>query len=254
MNPILTTLIISFLIQIFFFIFAASFKTDKVTDLSYGLSFIALSLYSLLTNGTFFLTQIIITSLIVLWGVRLAGYLLIRILKIKKDARFDGMREDFVKFAKFWTFQAVTAWIIMLPATFVLNSSVDLGLSTLSYIGIGIWIFGFIVETIADYQKFVFKNKNPKKFIQTGLYKYSRYPNYFGEITLWWGLFIVTIPYLSGISWFTVLGPMFITFILLFVSGIPLLEKRFDANYKDNKEFQEYKKRTSKLILWWPKK
>ena len=254
MNEIILSLIIAFGIQIFFFIFAATFKSDKVTDLSYGLSFIILSVFLLLRNNMFQILQIIITTLIVLWGLRLAGYLFIRILKIKKDARFEGMRENFVKFAGFWFFQAITVWIIMLPATFVLSSSLNLSLSVLSYIGLGIWLLGFLIETIADQQKFIFKNKNKIGFIKTGLWRYSRYPNYFGEMTLWWGLFIMIIPYLVGLSLLTILGPIFITFILLFVSGIPLLEKRYDKKYANDKEYQNYKKSTSKLIPWFPKK
>ena len=251
MDPIIATLGISFLIQIFFFIFAASYKSDKVTDLSYGLSFIILALYSIFTRGTFYLTQIIITVMILVWGLRLAGYLFIRILKIKRDKRFDGIRENFVKFASFWIIQALSVWIIMLPATFVLNSA-DLPLTTLSYIGISVWTIGFLIETIADHQKFTFKNKN-KGFINTGLWKFSRHPNYFGEITLWWGLFMVIIPYLSGLYWLTILGPLFITFILLFVSGIPILEKRYNKKYGHLTEYQEYKKKTSILIPWFSK-
>ena len=254
MNEYILSLIIALGIQIFFFIFASFFKSDKVTDLSYGLSFIILSIFLLLRNNTFQLIQLIISTLIVLWGVRLAGYLFIRILKIKKDSRFDGMRENFVKFAGFWFFQAITVWIIMLPATFILSSSFKLSLSVLSYTGIGIWTLGFLIESLADHQKYTFKNQNRTGFIKTGLWKYSRYPNYFGEMTLWWGLFIMTIPYLVGLSWLTILGPVFITFILLFVSGIPLLEKRYNKKYADDKEYQKYKKNTSKLIPWFPKK
>ena len=111
-----------------------------------------------------------------------------------------------------------------------------------------------MIETIADHQKFVFKNKNPKKFIKSGLWKYSRYPNYFGEMLLWWGLFIMITPYLGGISLLTIIGPIFITFILLFVSGIPMLEKSYNQKYGKDKEYQEYKRSTSKLIPWFPKK
>ena len=141
----------------------------------------------------------------------------------------------------------------MLPATFILNSSLDLPLTTLSYIGIIIWIMGFSIETIADHQKFTFKNKNKTGFITTGLWRYSRHPNYFGEMTLWWGLFLIVIPYLSGLAWLTILGPLFITFILLFVSGIPPLEKKYDQRYGKLKEYQEYKKNTSVLIPWFNK-
>lgn len=248
MNDIILSLIIAFGIQIFFFIFAATFKTDNVTDLSYGLSFIILAGFFLIKNKSFQITQILVASLVFLWGFRLAGYLLIRILKIKKDKRFDGMRENFIKFAGFWFFQALTVWIISLPVVYLLSLNQNLLLNILTYVGLILWTIGFLIETIADQQKFVFKNKNPKKFIKSGLWKYSRYPNYFGEMLLWWGLFIMVIPYLIGLNWVTIIGPIFITFILLFVSGIPLLEKSYNKKYGNDKEYQEYKKNTSKLI------
>jgi len=104
---------------------ATNFKTDKMTDLSYSLTFIILALLLLFTNQTFFTTQIIIALLITIWGIRLAAYLFSRILKIGKDSRFDGIREDFLKLAGFWTLQAVSIWIILLPFTVALSSETN---------------------------------------------------------------------------------------------------------------------------------
>jgi steroid 5-alpha reductase family enzyme len=108
---------------------------------------------------------------------------------------------------------------------------------------------------VADWQKFVFKNreKNRGLWIQSGLWNYSRHPNYFGEILLWWGIFLYVTPFIQGLYWISVIGPLFITFILLFVSGIPLLEKKYDKKYVKNEKYQKYKSSTSVLILL-PKK
>ncbi len=256
MNIFISTLLISFLIQIIFFTLAAVFKTDKVTDLSYGLTFILIALYVYLTGDTHHTYQTAVMIMVVLWGIRLASYLFIRILKIKRDKRFDGIRENIGKFAKFWTFQAVAVWVIMLPSIFLLSLKVNRESYWLMYAGILIWLAGLGIETVADWQKFKFKNdpKNKGVWIQEGIWKYSRHPNYFGEMTLWWGIFIFSIPFQSGLSWLTITGPFFITLILLFVSGIPPLEKKYDERYKYNESYQEYKKRTSLLIPFPPKK
>lgn len=245
-----TTLFTSFIIQIIFFIYAALFKTDKVTDLSYGLTFILVTLFALFQNQTYFTYQLIVTSLITLWGIRLAGYLFIRIIKTKRDKRFDGIRENFFKFAQFWFFQAIAVWAISLPSTYLHSLKVDFQLNTVMILGILIWLVGIITETIADAQKFKFKNnsKNKGKWIESGIWKYSRHPNYFGEMLCWWGIFIISIPFQSGLSWLTITGPVFITYILLFATGIPTLEKKYNQRYKDNKDYQKYKKETNLLI------
>ncbi|MBD3155066.1 MAG: DUF1295 domain-containing protein, partial [Candidatus Aenigmarchaeota archaeon] len=129
-------------------------------------------------------------------------------------------------------------------------------LSSLSFIGFIIWGLGLTIETIADLQKFKFKNnpKNKGKWIQSGLWKYSRHPNYFGEILCWVGVYIYCLNYLSGLNALIgLISPVFISSLLLFVTGIPRLEERHDKKYGDKKEYQKYKKKTSKLILWPPK-
>lgn len=255
-NTLLLTLAISLIIQAFFFTFAASLKTDKVTDLSYGLSFIALAFYTLLTSSVFSPLQILVVSLILLWGIRIATYLFVRILKIGRDKRFDGIRENFLKFAQFWTLQGFAVWIIMLPGLILLSSPIDLPITPLSIIGATIAITGLAIETVADWQKFTFKNKpqNKGKFIQSGIWKYSRYPNYFGEMTFWWGIFMVTLPALSGASYLAIIGPGFITYLLIFGTGIPPLEKKQLQKYGKLESFKKYRKNTSLLIPLPPQK
>ena len=186
-ETLITALFLIFAIQIVFFILAASFRTDKFTDLSYGLTFVAAVLILFFTKSNQSLVQIITAFLITVWGLRLAGYLFVRILKTKKDTRFDKIRNDPVKFAKFWFLQAIAIFIILLPALIILNTQKTASLSFF-LTGLVIWSAGFIVESIADQQKFVFKSKaeNKDKWIPTGLWKYSRHPNYFGEILIWW--------------------------------------------------------------------
>jgi len=252
---IILALIISLIIQIIFFSIAASLRTDKVTDLSYGLSFILISWIIFLIKQQFSVFNIILLMMITFWGIRLITYLFIRINKIGKDKRFDGIRENFAKFAVFWTFQAISIWIILLPATISLSNQVNNKKVVLSFIGLFIWGIGLLIETTADWQKFVFKNdpKNKGKWISTGIWKYSRHPNYFGEMLCWWGIFIFVLPNFSGLQYLSIIGPLFITFILLFVSGVPILEKKYELRYKDNPNYQKYKQRTNLLVPLPPK-
>jgi steroid 5-alpha reductase family enzyme len=254
-NLFIYTLFLSFLIQVLFFSYAAIFKTDKVTDLSYGLTFIALVVASLIKNQTFYNYQTIIVILTILWGIRLAGYLFIRILKTKTDKRFDGIRENFWKFAQFWLLQAIAVWLISLPSTYLLSLKTNFNFNLIMLTGLLIWLIGIVIETIADWQKFEFKNKNENKdkIIMSGIWHYSRHPNYFGEISCWWGIFIYSASLQSNWSWLTIIGPIFITFLILFVSGIPTLEKKYQEKYKNNNLYQEYKSKTSLLIPWFHK-
>lgn len=245
---ILTSLIISMSFQTLFFIFATYFKTDKVTDLSYGLTFILLAAYLFVQNSSKELPQIIIIAMITVWGLRLATHLLYRIIMIKQDPRFDGVRESFWKFAKFWTLQGIAVWLIMLPV--IIWFSIPIKFNYISIIGIIIWITGLILETTADIQKFKQKSDNNRKdkWLSTGVWKYSRYPNYLGELLCWWGIFIFVLPSLSGWLWFGIIGPITITILLLLVTGIPLLEKSREDRYGKDPEYQKYKKNTGLLI------
>lgn len=251
-NDILLALIVIVGIQAIFFIFAAYFKTDKITDLSYGATFVLVAWLLAFKNSAFTTVHLFIVILITVWGFRLAGYLLHRIIKTKSDRRFDEIREDFLRFLKFWFFQAIAIWIILLPAI-VLFSSKSPIFYPISVLGVCVWIAGFAIEVISDQQKFNFKNNNPGGYIASGLWKYSRHPNYFGEALLWWGIFLITVPILSGVQYLVIVGPIFITYILLFVSGIPLLEKSYDKKYGSDKKYRDYKKRTSIFIPFPPK-
>lgn len=242
------TLILSLSLQTIFFVFAAMFKTDKLTDLSYGLTFIFLGIFALSLPSSPAFSQYLLFTLVFLWAARLSVYLFIRILKTKKDKRFDGVREKPLKFARFWFLQALSVWIIMLPAIVVFASKEDRFSLPFLAAGTGIWLLGFVVETISDFQKYTYKNKGGKGFVSSGLWKYSQHPNYFGEITLWWGIFIFAFPFLSGIWYLTIIGPIYITLLICFVSGIPPLRKSYQARFGKDKKYQRYIKSTSLLI------
>ncbi|MFA6981550.1 MAG: DUF1295 domain-containing protein [Patescibacteria group bacterium] len=247
MQEILIALAISLTIQVVFFTLAYLGKTDRYTDLSYGSTFIIISIYLLLKIADTNMRQVLVASAVILWGTRLSGYLFIRIFKIKKDIRFNNIRNDFYKFAKFWLLQGISVWLVMLSTILAFQTNSN-NISILNIMGLVIWLLGILIETVSDSQKFKFINRNPGKWVNTGLWKYSRHPNYFGEMLCWWGLLIAVFNSETDIQLIGLISPIYITALLLFVSGIPPLEKKMDEKYKGNKDYQRYKDETSLLI------
>lgn len=254
-SEILLLLGISLVIQIIFFIIAFILKTDKFTDITYSLTFILLALI-ILSFNTISTAKIILFIMILILGLRLGGFLFIRINKYKKDIRFDKIRNSFSKFLKFWLLQGFTVWVVLL-CSLIFFSLDNVILNCISIIGLLIWIFGFLTESFADYQKFKFslKPKNKNKFISSGLWKYSRHPNYFGEMLVWTGIYIYCISSFNLVqALIALISPLFIILLISFISGIPILEKLADKKFGKSKEYQKYKKSTSLLILWPNKK
>jgi len=247
---LLVTLGVSLGIQAVLFAFAATFKTDKVTDLSYGLTFALLAGWLLSRGDTSAPAQLALATMVVVWGVRLAGYLFYRILTIGRDARFDGIREHFWPFLKFWLGQGIAVWVIMLPVTlwFAAPAPYSFWMS----VGGTIWAVGLIIETIADAQKFSAKIRpgGHDRWVDEGLWKYSRYPNYFGEMLCWWGVYVCVAPGLGLWNVLGILGPVSITYLLLKVTGIPTLEKSATKKWGNNPEYQAYVARTPRLVPW----
>jgi steroid 5-alpha reductase family enzyme len=253
MSGLLPTLGICLAIQAVFFAFAATLKTDKVTDLSYGLTFVIVALVLLLQGDRTQVPQLAVAMMVALWGVRLAGYLFFRIFQMGRDKRFDGVRENFVRFFRFWFFQGVAVWVIMLPVIVWFRTPGPWNL--LMTAGVIVWAAGLVIETVADAQKFAAKRQpgGESRWMDTGLWRFSRHPNYFGELLVWWGIFLFVAKDLTGVQWLTIIGPMAITFLLLRVTGIPTLEASAAKKWGNNADYQAYVRRTSRLILWPPR-
>jgi len=246
----LETLLFALGLNTAMFLVAFYKKTDKLTDISYAVTFAGIAIFGAVQNKMS-IAQWVVVGITLLWAVRLGSYLLYRIHVIGRDKRFDEMRKSFWKFGRFWVLQGLTAWIVLLPASILMQSNSVTSLESIVVFGALISVFGIIFEGISDIQKFNFiQNKaNKGKWIESGLWKYSRHPNYFGEILTWVGVYIVSYTWLVGNEvYIALIGPLFISFILIFVSGIPILEKGADKRWGADKKYQEYKKRTSVLI------
>jgi steroid 5-alpha reductase family enzyme len=248
-----TAVILSFVIALgvngAFFAVAAARKTDVVTDLSYSLTFALLAIVLPFTGGRD-AVQLVASLLVVVWAVRLGTFLVRRILRMKVDHRFDDIRDRPLRFARFWLLQALAVAVIMLPVSYLLDRDEAPGFGGWAVAGAAVWLAGLLIEAVADAQKSAFKadEANRGRFIASGLWRYSRHPNYFGEILVWWGLFLYAVPFLHGIAFAVVAGPLVITLLLLFGTGIPPLERSATAKHGDDPAYRDYKRRTSILV------
>lgn len=244
------TAIVTALYQFSFFVIAAGFKIDKVTDFAGTTNFVVLAVLTLILNGTYQYRQLVLTTFVLFWGIRLGFFLLFRILSWGEDHRFDDKRNNLLRFAVFWFLQGVWVWTVSLPVTVVNGSSKNPAFGVRDYVGWAMWGVGLAIEAIADQSKLNFKNSisNKGRWCDVGLWSWSRHPNYFGEMLLWWGIFVAATPVLSGGQWAVITGPILLSCLLLFVSGIPLLEISADKKHRSNPEYLHYKNTTSPLI------
>lgn len=244
--------IITVAMQFCFFLVACTCKFDKVTDFAGGTNFMVVALVTLVLGETYTWRQVLATSLVLLWGARLSGYLLYRIIKIGEDSRFDDKRSQPLRFAIFWLFQAVWVFTVSLPVFFINapSSATFNALTVMDVLGALLFIVGLGLETVADFQKFQFRNNpsNQGKWCDVGVWSWSRHPNYAGEICLWCGMFLLSTSVAVGVQWVGLLSPLFTTSILLFMSGIPLLEEKADSRFGRSPSYLEYKQSTSPLI------
>ncbi|MDB5182789.1 MAG: hypothetical protein JWO47_573 [Candidatus Saccharibacteria bacterium] len=233
------------------FVPAYRYKTDKLTDISYALSFVVLITLAL-GQSRFKWEDFLLALMIFWWVVRLGGFLLFRIWKKGKDKRFDGMRENPVKFLRFWFFQGVTVFVVLIGALEFMHTNRPV-FNVLSAIGLVIFLKGLIIEAVADLQKWQFSQdpKNKGKWIEAGLWGMSRHPNYLGEMLVWLGVYLYILPSLHGLQWLIALiSPAYIIILLMYVSGIPILEKSADKKWGSNKDYNAYKKRVPLLVPW----
>jgi steroid 5-alpha reductase family enzyme len=231
-------------------------QTEKYFDLTGGFTYILVTLTALLLATAPDTRAYIVAALVLVWAVRLASFLFLRISRDGKDVRFDQIKTRPIRFFLTWTLQGL--WVLLTAATAlaVITGSERQPVGAVAIAGLVVWVVGFSIEVIADRQKSAFKADpaNAGRFITTGLWSWSRHPNYFGEIVIWIGVAIIALPVLSGWRYVTLISPVFVALLLTKVSGIPMLEQRAQERWGDEQEFQDYTRNTSVLIPLPPKK
>ena len=188
--------------------------------------------------------------LVAVWAARLGAYLFARIRKAGKDARFDAIRSSFIRFLLAWTLQALWVSLTLAAALAAMTTIARRGLDAYAAVGSTMWAVGLAIEATADAQKRRFRSRpeNEGRFITTGLWAWSRHPNYLGEMLLWTGVAVVALPVLRGWQLVTLVSPVFVIGLLAFVSGVPPLEERADQRWGGQQDYEAYKARTPVLV------
>ncbi|MGO8684800.1 MAG: DUF1295 domain-containing protein [Thermoleophilia bacterium] len=241
---------LAFVIQWLAFIPAFLLQNEGFFDITGSLTYITVTTIAVLLGPPVDGRSLLLLALVVVWAARLGTYLFRRIRKVGKDARFDAIKPSFLRFLNTWTLQALWVTLTLAAALAAITTTVRRGLDVFALIGALVWALGFGIEAAADVQKGRFRADahNKSTFIHSGLWAWSRHPNYFGEITLWIGVAVIALPVLRSWQWVTLISPVFVILLLVRVSGVPLLEKRGDEKWGGQDEYEAYKRRTPVLI------
>ena len=251
---VLNAVILAFLIQWVAFIPAYLFQTEKFYDLTGSLTYLTVIWFVYLSSnqvGELNIQNLIVTVLISIWAIRLGSFLFSRIHKDGEDKRFRSIKTSASQFFMTWTLQGMWVSICSMCAITGISSSEGLVLNSLFYLGFTLFVIGFSIEVIADHQKTVFRaiKENKEKFISTGLWSKSQHPNYFGEILLWSSIAIMSFSSLSGTQYLTMISPIFTYVLLVYISGVRMLDDMGNKKWGHLEEYKQYKQNTPVLFI-----
>ncbi len=246
--------LVVFLYMCGFFVASLILKDNGIADVAWGGGFLLVAIATFLQYVHVHPRQLLVLLMVAAWGVRLVAYIHARNRGQGEDFRYRKWREEWGErfvlrsFLQVYMLQGAALLAVATPI-WVINHDPGGPLGALDLLGFLVWAVGFGFEAVGDWQllQFLRDPANAGRIMRSGLWRYSRHPNYFGEATLWWGVFLIALgaPY----GWVAVLSPLTIDFLLLKVSGIPMLEKRWEGN----PEFEEYRRRTNALVPWFPR-
>lgn len=237
------------------FLLAQLKKDNSIVDIGWGLGFLTVTVFLTYNLGLNDTVHQVFLAMISLWALRLAGYIFNRNQGTGEDFRYAAWRKEWGKHAvwraylQVFMLQGLIMWIVLSPAYAILSNPTQ-EFNVYHIIGILLWMIGFYFEAVGDHQMMRFKKDeaNKGKVMDQGLWRLTRHPNYFGEALLWWGL--GAYSFTPDFWWLSLIGPAVITFLLLKVSGVAMLERKYDGNSK----YAEYKRTTNAFIPWFPKK
>ena len=246
-------LFIAFIIQWIVFIPSFYFSTERFYDLTGSITYMIVIVTALYHKSEFIgsrsdIRSLLIAGFVIIWALRLGSFLFLRVLKDKEDRRFSEWKKNFHQFLRVWTLQGLWVFLTSVAAVTAITSRKIIEPDLFLYIGSFLWVFGFLFESIADYQKRKFRSENKNKFIQSGLWSVSRHPNYFGEIVLWFGIALIAFPTLVGPQYVSLISPLFVYLLLTRVSGVHILEKHADDTWGKKEDYKAYKEKTPVLF------
>ncbi len=249
MSYYVTLMLVLFVYMSLWFVVSLIKKRNDVADVAWGLGFVLMTWVSFFISGDSGIRGLLVGVLVGIWGLRLAWHIHTRNKGKAEDYRYLAWRKEWGKwfyprsYVQVYLLQGLFLFLIVMPVLRI-NQGVGTALGILDVLGVAIWLFGFYFESVGDAQlaRFIKDPANKGKLMQSGLWAYTRHPNYFGEVTQWWGLWLIALSVPNG--WLGIIGTITITFLILKVSGIPMLEKRM----AENPEFAEYKRRVSMFI------
>ena len=242
--------ILAYAINWVVFVPSALARTEHYFDLTGSATYVTVTAAALVLSEDLDARSAIVGGMVLVWALRLGTFLFRRVRRAGRDGRFDQIKTDPLRFFMTWTLQGLWVLLTMAAALAVITGVERRSIGWVAALGMVVWGVGFAIEVVADRQKSAFKRDpaNEGRFITSGLWAWSRHPNYFGEITLWTGIAVIAIPVLSGWQWATLISPIFVTLLLTRVSGIPMLEARADKRWGEDEEYRKYVANTPVLV------
>ena len=247
--------LVAFAINWLVFIPSSFAKSEKYYDLTGGISYISVIVIAVLFTRELDTRAGLVAIMVIVWAIRLAGFLFLRIQQDGHDDRFDEIKVNSLRFFLTWSLQGLWVLLTVACALVIITNGVSKPIGLIGSIGIAMWLIGFLFECVADAQKRAFKRNpdNQNRFISSGLWAWSQHPNYFGEMLLWFGVALLALPILQGWQWMCIISPFFVVLLISRVSGIPMLQAKAQKKWGDDVDYQRYIANTPLLLPRLPK-
>ena len=250
-KTVITAVFLAFAIQWICFIPAFLLQTEKFYDLTGSITYLSLIIFTVYVSGSVAGGSLVVAGCVILWAVRLGSFLFLRIKKDGEDKRFRAIKPSFTRFFMTWTLQGTWVSMCLLCVLTAISSDSGIVVNSLFCIGLFLFVLGLVMEVVADSQKSKFRSdpKNKDLFITTGLWARSRHPNYLGELTLWVGIALMSLSSLNGLEYLTLISPVFIYVLLVYISGVRMLEDSGRKKWGHLESYKNYINRTPKLFM-----